>query len=196
MKVGTWASTIRMHTKLRVAFGLSSCLVAACSSASTPTETADSGLAMDSGTGDSASCPAYQVPAGTDLTQPIVSFKTDVMPIFNANCGASSCHGVATATPGFVFLGTEAAAGSDAAQVAAGLVGKFASELTTIPIVMAGDPTKSYLMHKLDGDQCVFDSQCADGSCLAEMPNGLGHPLPTSTRDVVRRWIAQGAKSD
>jgi hypothetical protein len=142
------------------------------------------------------SCPAYQVPAGTDLTTPIVSFKTDVMPIFNANCGASSCHGAATSTPGFIFLGSEAAAGSDASTVAAGLVGKFASELSAIPIVTAGDPTKSYIMHKLDGDQCLYDSQCVGGSCLAEMPNGLGHPLAATTRDVVRRWIAQGAKND
>jgi hypothetical protein len=136
------------------------------------------------------------VPAGTDLTTPSVSLKSDVMPVFNANCGSASCHGDASASAGGLFLGSETAAGADASKVRMGLVGVNGNELTAIPLVTAGDATKSFLMHKMDGDQCLYDAQCVGHSCLAQMPNGLGHPLAAATRDTVRRWIAQGAKDD
>jgi hypothetical protein len=167
----------------------------ACSSPSTTGGSgggAEAGSSSASGAGGGG-CPLYQVPAGTDLTTPAVSLKTDVMQVFNANCGAAACHGSATMGMGGLFLGSETAMGSDAAQVRTGLVGVLTEELTTMPYVTAGDPTKSYLMHKMDGDQCHFDAQCAGGTCLVEMPNGLGTTLPVATRDIVRRWIAQGA---
>jgi hypothetical protein len=154
------------------------------------------------GTGGSptggGSCPPYMVPPGDNLMSPATTFKANVMPVFNANCGAVTCHGSTASTdnPSGLFLGASAKMGSDSAAVYTGLVGKAGNELTSMPFVTAGDPSKSYLMHKMDGDQCQFDSQCAGGSCLAEMPNGLGHVLPSTTRDIVRRWIAQGAKND
>jgi hypothetical protein len=157
------------------------------SGSTTPTTT--------TGTGTST-CPPYVVPTGTDLMTPVVAFKTDVMKVFNDNCGSSACHGSASAPTGGVFLGASTANGSDASKVHAAIVGKAGDELTSMPFVTASDPEKSYLMHKIDGDQCQFDAQCADQSCLSEMPSGLGSMLPAQTRDIVRRWIAQGAKND
>jgi hypothetical protein len=148
------------------------------------------------GGGDGGACPPYVVPAGTDLTMPVVSFKNDVMKVFNTSCGLSTCHGSTTAPQGNLFLGAESAMRSDAAAVYAGLVGKASGELPSMPFVTAGDPSKSYLMHKLDGDQCQYDAQCSGGSCMALMPSGGTQPLPVATRDTIRRWIAQGAADD
>ena len=60
-------------------------------------------------------------------------------------------------------------------------------------LVTPGDPDKSFLLHKLDGDLCVFDESCANGSCGAPMPEN-NPALPEDKRDAIRRWIAQGAK--
>jgi hypothetical protein len=128
--------------------------------------------------------------------QPAVTFKTDMMKLFNNDCGAAPCHGTNAGLTGPLFLGAETAMGSDASAVYANLVGPKSTELTSMPYVTPGDPAHSYIMHKLDGDQCQYNAQCVGGSCLAIMPNGLGHPLPTATRDTVRRWIAQGAQND
>jgi hypothetical protein len=169
----------------------------ACSS---PSKTEGSGgaetgssSASSAGTGGAA-CQPYQVPAGTDLTTPTVSLMTDIMPIFNANCGAAACHGTPD-VPGLLFLGAETAMGSDAAMVRTGIVGVASTELTTMPYVTASDPTKSYLMHKLDWDACQYAAECTVAACGADMPNG-GAQLPVATRDTVRRWIAQGAGDD
>jgi hypothetical protein len=58
--------------------------------------------------------------------------------------------------------------------------------------VKAGDPSQSFLMRKMDGDQCVLDAQCAGMTCQTSMPQNLPL-LDVAPRDVVRRWIAQGA---
>lgn len=167
------------------------CSLLACSSPATPGGHGGAGSTGSSSGAGGGDCAAYQVPAGTDLTTPAVTLMTDVMPIFNANCGNAACHGMAD-VPGGLFLGAESASGSDAATVRSGLVGVAAIELTTMPYVTAGDPTKSYLMHKLDWDVCQYEKQCTDATCGADMPSG-GVQLPVETRDTVRRWIAQGA---
>jgi len=141
-------------------------------------------------------CPLYEVPSGIDLTQPVVSFKNEVMPIFNATCNSGSCHGSSLKPAGGVFLGSEAARGGDASSVRMGLVGAAAQEMPSMPLVTPGDPAKSFLMHKLDADQCAFAGQCTIGNCGALMPNGSSMPLPPTNRDQVRRWIAQGAKDN
>jgi hypothetical protein len=137
------------------------------------------------------------VPTGDNLMSPTTALKADVMVVFNNNCGAAACHGSTSSAenPSGLFLGSETAKGADSAQVYAALVNKKGNELASMSFITPGNPSQSYLMHKMDGDQCQFDAECG-GSCLAEMPNGLGHVLPSTTRDIVRRWIAQGAKND
>jgi hypothetical protein len=61
--------------------------------------------------------------------------------------------------------------------------------------VAAGDLAGSYLLHKMDGDQGQFDAKCAGGTCQSSMPQG-SDILPADKRDVVRRWIAQGAQDN
>jgi hypothetical protein len=152
----------------------------------------------DSGTGNICKLPPYSVPAGTDLTKPVVSLKNDVVPIFKGSCGlSSSCHqssGNAITNHG-VFLG------NDPAKVFQATANVKSVELATMSFVTPNDPPNSYLMHKMDGDQCQFDAQCDGGSfgvtgCGDLMPQGQLDPLDEPTRLTVRRWIAQGAQNN
>ncbi len=140
---------------------------------------------------DAGACTPYVPPATTDLTTPTVSFATDVMPVFAHNCSSSSCHGIADSPRGDLFLGAELAHGTDASKVYAALA-KPSGQLPSMPYVTAGDPSSSYLMHKLDADQCMYQTSCVGHDCLQSMPYDTS-ALPVETRDVVRRWIAQGA---
>jgi hypothetical protein len=154
---------------------------AACSTSARP---ADAGPA----------CVAYD--AGTFDRVPPVSLKTDVMQgVFAKSCSLStSCHGAPTGSQQGLFLGKPSLDGGDSAAVRATLVGA-STELPGWQVVTPGDPGKSYLMHKIDGDQCLFDTQCTGGSCTGSMPSG-SELLPVSRRDVVRLWIAQGAQDN
>lgn len=140
-----------------------------------------------------ASCQAYEPPAGMDLQAPSVSFKTDVMPILSASCSSASCHGVASGAAGDLFLGAELKHGSDSATVYSNLMAT-SGQVAGMPYVTPGDPTKSYIMHKMDADQCTLDAQCQGGSCQHTMP--YDGQLPVEKRDVLRRWIAQGAANN
>lgn len=138
-----------------------------------------------------AKCESYVVPASTDLKAPSVSFKNDVLPIFVQSCAFSSCHGASSGGNNGVKLGSKTLS-NDASAIRAGIVGVKAPELPTMNLVTASDTSQSYLMHKLDGDQCTFNAQCTKGTCQSSMPQS-GERLPVETRDTVRRWIAQGA---
>jgi hypothetical protein len=158
-----------------------------------------------SGGGTTGGCPRYV--SNADLSTPTVSFETDVMiPIFQTSCAArgSTCHGdpgvVASARP---FLGNPAGppdAGT-VASVVEGLVGVKSSEDPSMNLVTAGDPAKSFLMHKMDGDQCTLIAECmVPGSyrpnCGVFMPYQAASILDVGERDVVRRWIQQGARGN
>jgi hypothetical protein len=139
---------------------------------------------------DAGPCQPYVTTA--NMMMPTVSFKTDVMPVFAASCSSSSCHGITDSPRGGLFLGAELKHGADASTVYTGLVGKASPQLPEMPFVTASDPSKSYLMHKLDGDQCMFETSCVGGDCQKSMPYDTG-ALSIENRDVIRRWIAQGA---
>jgi hypothetical protein len=136
----------------------------------------------------------YVVPAGTDLTTP-TSFKNDVLPILVQSCAFTSCHGEPNGTNNGISLGLKPPATSDAAMVIAGMVNVKAKELPAMNFITPSDPSQSYLMHKIDGDNGVYDSMCTDGTCQATMPQG-SDLLPVPQRDILRRWIAQGAQNN
>jgi hypothetical protein len=135
-------------------------------------------------------CRDYTPPASFDPSTPVVSFQNDVVPIFNFSCVFSSCHGSLSGGANGIFLG-----GADAKAVRKNLVDVSAPELPSMVFVKPGDPRNSYLMRKLDGSQCLLDAQCIDGDCGDSMPQNE-QTLPIETRDVVRRWIAQGAQEN
>jgi hypothetical protein len=137
-------------------------------------------------------CKAYVVPTGTNLMTPTVSFKNDVMPVFVQSCTFVACHGSMSANNG-IYLGEHVGMTNTTMVVSA--LAKPSLILPSMPFVTAGNPDQSLLMHKMDGDQCTLAMKCVNGSCGGSMPSG-DPILPVANRDVVRRWIAQGAKDN
>ena len=77
----------------------------------------------------------------------------------------------------------------------ASLVNVASTELPTMDRVEPGDPTTSWLVHKLDGTQGWFTSMCSGMFCGSQMP--LGGPfLSLSERNAIRTWITNGAVND
>lgn len=152
----------------------------------------------DSGGADAGTC-AYN--ASADLTTPTVSFATDVKPVFAQSCGIAggTCHGTPQGMMG-LFLGSPDG-GTPAATIVNGIVNKPSTEEPQMDLVTAGDPAKSYLVHKIIGDQDSLDTACAKSSTQLNPPCGTSMPfnsgcLPADAIDAIRRWIAQGAKND
>jgi hypothetical protein len=155
----------------------------------------------DQGDAGGTQCTPYTSTA--DLTTPTVSFAKDVLPTFERSCGiaGATCHGATSVVTvdQRPYLG-QFDGGTDAAVVVNGLVGVQSPEDPNLTIVKAADPGNSYLMHKLDGDQCQFAKDCAQGQtqytdCGQQMPYS-STALDQATRDTIRRWIAQGAKNE
>ncbi|HEY4013444.1 MAG TPA: hypothetical protein VGM06_08905 [Polyangiaceae bacterium] len=138
-------------------------------------------------------CTAFVSDAGLSTA---VSFVSDVAPILQQNCasGGFNCHGTDQNRP---YLG-DPDGGIDPAATLASIVSVLSPEDPLMVFVAPHDPSNSYLMHKMDGDQCTLAAACAMSrfafldNCGNDMPNG-GPTLPLATRDLVRAWIAQGA---
>ena len=109
---------------------------------------------------------ADEKPAGT---VPDVSFYKDILPILQANC--QGCHQPAKAKSAGEYVMT-----SYDLLVKPG-------ESEEAPVV-AGKPDESYLVQLITP---------ADGK--AEMPRGK-KPLHNTEIELIRKWIAQGAKND
>jgi len=133
-------------------------------------------------------CEDYVPPASFDAQNPKVSFGNDVMPIFKGSCAFTSCHGLEGSNNG-IYLGEK----KD--TVYASIVNTPGIKLPSMVHVKPGDPRESFLMRKIDGSQCVLDPQCDGKTCGDTMPRAE-ELMDVETRDIIRRWIAQGAKND
>jgi hypothetical protein len=150
---------------------------ACSSSSSSPSSTSEDG-------GVPRQCLA--APAAVDLTQPEISFKTQVAPIITKTCSVEACHADKNLSLG-IYLP------QDPVEILKALRAPSTSNLK-LDVVKPGSPTDSFIMHKLDGTQCNLDKDCVDNSCGAEMPPTA--PLSLDDRNTIRRWIAQGAKDN
>lgn len=135
--------------------------------------------------------------ASFNLSTPAVSFKADVLPVFQRSCSFSAtCHGAVAGSAGFTYLGpgigVEITA-EELAEIEAQNVGAASRAPSGMPRISAGDPSQSFLMHKIDHTLSCRDLACTPETCGAPMPYG-GMLLPAEERDAIRRWIAQGAK--
>ena len=193
-------------------------LIAAASSTLACSSSSSGGGSCDTGGANGGTCVAGQTPAYkscADLTTPTVSFAKDVQPVFNQSCAISqsTCHGDPSlqkneGSTGQVWLGLPVDAGApDSAAVLMGIVGVKSPENPQMDIVKAGDPANSYLMHKLDYDECQYASTCNSTKNQLFVNCGQGMPYSSGTldtdmngqpgaRDTIRRWIAQGAKNN
>jgi hypothetical protein len=160
-----------------------------------------------SGTGAINDCFDYKE---FDGTTPAVHFQADVLPIFRNSCGLSmSCHGaISNSMPAQHFYGPSKAlpdpSPSDIQAIFDQSVGQPSVGEPSMENIKPGDPAHSFMMYKLDGDPMILGGvNCAtlkcvtnpDGGCGLTMPSG-GPQLPEEQRDIIRRWIAQGAKND
>lgn len=136
-----------------------------------------------------------------DGTTPAVSFKDDVLPIFQRSCGTStSCHGDPNApNENRPYLGPNkatTATADDITIILGGIVGVSAFYEPKMSIVAEGDPEHSFLMYKMDAELTCATLECAaTKDCGVRMPQG-NDTLAQDELDLVRRWIAQGAKNN
>jgi hypothetical protein len=195
--------------KILACFGLSLPIVIfiACSSSSS----GGSGPECNTGGADGGTCtqgstePFVSCLSSGDLQTPTISYAQTIQPIFNTSCaiGGAECHGAVNNSVKLqIYLGLFGDAGApDASQVLSGIVGVTSLEDPKLDLVKASDPANSYLMHKLDDDQCQFASDCPamepemGAQCGVGMPYSSG-VLDVPTRDEIRKWIAQGAKNN
>ncbi|MFO0550296.1 MAG: hypothetical protein U0271_18020 [Polyangiaceae bacterium] len=126
-----------------------------------------------------------------------VSFKTDILPVFENSCAlSSSCHGNdggLTPAADRPYLGSidQMTTPSDVAAIRAAIIGQTAVQSSML-LVDPSHPETSFLMHKMDGDIECASLDCVGGDCGTAMPQS-SDILPRETRDLVRAWISQGA---
>ena len=133
-----------------------------------------------------------------------VSLQNDVMPILARACNLStSCHKGLAGGRGSLSMGPNRSAlaqGVSAPDLMT-IHGAILAASVTAPSVARvapGDPANSFLMMKMDGCQdqvapCMVQTGAmSNGVCGDLMPQGSSL-LDCDERDVIRRWIAQGA---
>jgi len=107
-----------------------------------------------------------------------VSFARQIAQILQTNC--APCH-LTGDEPGGMRLYPSAAYGS--------IVGVKAQGNPALVRVAPGDPEASYLLHKVRGTHLDF------GGVGVQMPFGQT-PISKQDQDLIRQWIAQGAKNN
>lgn len=148
-------------------------------------------LALSCSSEDGGGATTTKKDSGVDARRPYPSYQDDVLPIVQKSCALTACHSSKQSNLGIYLT-------YDGAQVYAELQ-KTSPTATGQKFVVAGDPTKSYLMMKLDGKQASLAASCtAIPSCGTEMPPGepAGTLLPADQRDTIRKWISEGAKDN
>jgi hypothetical protein len=139
-----------------------------------------------------------------------VSFADDIVPLFRRTCSANTaCHGNArTYGSADLFLGPPLRSldGSDLPPPGPEVLIAIHRDLVTPSLhapsmlrVTPGDPARSFLMHKLDATygcgriECTWiDPETNEPSCGGPEPYA-GEMLELEPRNLIRRWIAQGA---
>jgi hypothetical protein len=138
--------------------------------------------ACSSSTGSSA----QNDDGGTPPGQPR-SFRRDVVPIFAQSCASQDCHGDTKNDLGIHFVPSDPD----------GIYAELQRESPTakgVKFVMPGDPTKSFLFAKINGDEGDYTAMCAPPDCGETMPPGT--KIPSVQRDTIRQWILEGATKD
>jgi hypothetical protein len=109
----------------------------------------------------------------------LVSLSFDIQPILSRNCATSSCHSGDNPPQGMSL---------DVGRAYAGLVNTPSIEAAAYKRVQPGDPTKSYMIHKLRGTNKTPEV----GGSGAQMPKDAT-PLPEDVIELIELWITQGA---
>ncbi|HEY8075819.1 MAG TPA: hypothetical protein VIF62_16950 [Labilithrix sp.] len=136
-------------------------------------------LACSSSDSTATTKPTGSDGGGDGRTHAYPSFNDDVMPIVILNCSLTACHGSQESNLNIYLPSDPAIVYSEFQKT---------SPTANMKFVTPGDPTKSYVMIKMDGKQTMG----------TEMPPGDpdGTLLPQAQRDTMRAWIMAGAKND
>jgi hypothetical protein len=132
------------------------------------------GLAVLTGVACAGDGTGLELVSGVDQ----VTLSGDVQPIFTSTCALSGCH--AGTNPQLDLNLSEG-------QTFANVVNVPAMELATMNRVTPGQPNSSYLVHKVQG------THLDEGGSGFQMPIG-GSPLTQTQIDLIRAWIAAGAR--
>jgi hypothetical protein len=110
---------------------------------------------------------------------PDSTFTAVQQSVFSQSCAVSGCH-----------VGSSAPEGLDlsAGNAYASLVGVASAQVPTLQRVRASAPDSSYIIDKITGS-----ARMKPGT--SRMPLGRA-PLSSDQIDLVRRWIAAGARND
>jgi hypothetical protein len=140
-----------------------------------------------------------------------VSFKGQVLPILEMNCGTSACHGVTgNAMAVNLYLGgADDLSEATVNAVYENLVGAKAVEDPAMNLVTEGDTSQSYVTYKLENTQGKLAADCAKATmmcidCDDTEPCGtsmlyLQPVFAMSNPDdfaTLEAWITQGAKNN
>ncbi len=134
------------------------------------------GLAVLTGVACAGDGTGLELVSGVDQ----VTLAGDVQPIFTSTCALSGCH-----------AGTNPQRGMNLSvgQTFANVINVPSMELSTMNRVTPGQPNSSYLVHKVQGTHSDV------GGTGFQMPIG-GSPLTQAQIDLIRAWIAAGARPD
>jgi len=190
---GTGRRRLRAHIG---SLALLSALVPGCGS-DTQRHRADAAVVMEAVVIDAhesgVTCPVVEDDFGAE-----VSFSSDLMPFFSVSCAFGGCHDEQTHQAG-LDLGPNVSEGpADTAAMHAVHDSLLAAATTTpdLPRVAPHDPSRSFLMLKLEGCQNALGLTCTHGvrglPCGARMPY-LSPPLAPAQRAMLARWIGDGA---
>ena len=97
----------------------------------------------------------------------------EVSEVFAVSCAFSGCHSGGDPAAGLSLEG----------DFAARIVGVASEQRSDLKLVDPGNPDKSYLLIKVRGDDEIVSQR---------MPPG--NPLPAEQVEIIRAWIASGAK--
>ncbi len=120
---------------------------------------------------------ADAVPGTAQITVEVVTLTNHVQPIFSASCALAGCHTGASPQEGQNL--SAGLAWSNTVNVAS-------AQLPTMNRVTPGNPSQSYLVHKIEG------TQLSVGGSGVQMPEG-GPPLSSQNIAIIRSWITKGA---
>ncbi len=160
------------------------------------------GLTLGACDSEPDALPEPEVCDAFDYTQfepgPTLSFRTEVSPLFG-RCAGGTCHGSPRSAAAGLYLliptGDTPEEATERARIVAEVMTAPARTTPDLPRITPGRPDQSLLMHKLDGSHSCLGLTCPGGDCGLRMPR-VGTPLSAEERNLIRRWIAQGARVD
>jgi hypothetical protein len=127
--------------------------------------------------------PSGEIRGQLESVQPVlISFATDIQPIFTQNCAFAGCHAGPTPAAGLNL---------EAGQAYANLVGVPSRQVPNLLLnrVEPGDPVNSYLFMKHSGDPRIANSRMP-------LTNPLFFDQNPDLLELERLWIRQGATNN